>query len=221
MNEKSTMGISYLYENDFEDYQHLFAKHCPPPLCMPKGSLVYEKGVSTGWMYYVSSGMVKLFTSNYYGVERVLAFLKEGNIIGLDCFDSGNTAMISAQCVTDVWCTPFTRETLRQMMKESPDFAFNLTTYYAKVTRHLYFDAENQSISDLAIRLANFLFLYSTNSNSDIVEMTQQELASAMSCSRSSISRICDRFRQEGILRNYGKGLSIMDMKKLYEYCRF
>lgn len=221
VNEKSDIDASYLYENDFEDYRPLFIKYCPPPFPMPKGSLVYEKGVSKGWMYYLYGGIVKVFTSNYDGSERMLAYLKKDNIIGIDCFDPKSTAIVSAQCITDVWCTPFNCDTLQLMTNESPDFGFKLIAYYSKVMRQLCFDAENQSINELVTRMANFLYLYVINSVSDIVDMTQQDLASAISCSRSSVSRICDRFRQEGIVCSNGKGLRVSNLQKLKAYCRF
>lgn len=212
---------NYLYERDFEEYRELFSKYCPPPFFLAKDSFVYRKGFAGGWMYYLFDGQVRVFASNCDGSERSLAYLKKDNIIGIDCFDQRHTAVISAQCLTDILYTPFNQDTVQLIVAERPDFAFRMLGYYSKAIRHLCFDAENQSINNLETRMANFLYLYAHNNGSDIVDMSQQDLASAINCSRSSVSRICDKFRQEGIVCSNGKGLRILDIQRIQNYCCF
>lgn len=45
---------------------------------------------------------------------------------------------------------------MEALIRENPDFAVDLTRYYCKVMRQLCFDAENQSISSILIRLSSF-----------------------------------------------------------------
>ena len=153
------MATSYFYEDDFLPYLKLFERYCPPPLAMPRGSLICKKGFSHDWLYYLNSGMVKVYSNNYHGYERIVAYLNKNSIFGLDCLNPGSTSIVTIECITDVWVMPFKRETLHAMMAESLDFSYALVAYYCKVMRQLCFDAENQSISDTATRLANFLYL--------------------------------------------------------------
>lgn len=217
------MTTSLVYKDDFLPYHSLFSKHCPPPLSLSKGSIICKKGISSKWMYYLEDGMVKISAGNYTGSEKIFAYLKSNSIFGLDCFHPEMRSIVTIEAVTNVWVMPFTSETLRIMMAENKDFAYDLVAYYSKVMRQLCFDGENQSINDAAIRLANFLFLYISGNDSgkDNIDMTQQELASAISCSRSSISRICGKLKNEGIIKINGKGISIVDKKKLEGLCHF
>ena len=110
---------------------------------------------------------------------------------------------------------------LKAIMRKEPDFAYDLALYYAKVMRQLCFDAESQSINDAKIRFSNFLYLYITSNHSDTVPMSQQELSSATNCSRSSICRICNEFKNLGIIRTNGRGLTVLDQERLAAFCGF
>lgn len=128
-------------------------------------------------MYYLSQGLLKVYSSNSYGYDRVIAFLKDDNIFGLDCLDPDQPSVVTIECVTDSWVMPLQSEMLTGIMRESPDFACDLVAYYAKVMRQLCFDTENQSINDARVRLVNFLYLYAESSGDDRIAMSQQDLA--------------------------------------------
>lgn len=217
------MATSYFYEDDFLPYLKLFERYCPPPLAMPRGSLICKKGFSHDWLYYLNSGMVKVYSNNYHGYERIVAYLNKNSIFGLDCLNPGSTSIVTIECITDVWLMPFKRETLHAMMAESLDFSYALVAYYCKVMRQLCFDAENQSISDTATRLANFLYLCVSHRDEaqPRVDLTQQDVASAINCSRTSVSRLYGKWKEQGIIRIEGKGICILDPAALQRQCRF
>ena len=189
-------------------------------MLMPRGNQVCKKGVTKGWMYYLSQGLLKVYSSNSYGYDRVIAFLKDDNIFGLDCLDPDQPSVVTIECVTDSWVMPLQSEMLTGIMRESPDFACDLVAYYAKVMRQLCFDTENQSINDAKVRLVNFLYLYAESSGDDRIAMSQQDLAAAVNCSRSSIARICTQLKEAGLIRVHGRGLTVLDRERLKAFCR-
>ena len=213
-------AASYLFNADMAPYRELFLRHCPPPMLMPRGNRVCKKGVTKGWMYYLCHGLLKVYSSNSYGYDRVIAFLKDDNLFGLDCLDPGLPSIVTIECVTDSWVMPFQSEMLGRIMEEDPGFARALVAYYAKVMRQLCFDTENQSINDAKVRLGNFLYLYTQASGSGRVEMSQQDLAASVNCSRSSAARVCGQLKEEGIIRTQGRGLTVLDPERLRELCQ-
>ncbi len=221
MRAESKAMTSYLFHMDFVRYRQLFLTHCPPPMLMPKGNCICKKGVTQGWMYYLFQGTVKIYTCNSRGGERLLAFLGEDSICGLDCLDPGQPSIVTIECITDSWVTPFQPDMLKVIIQKAPDFSYDLMVYYAKVMRQLCFDAESQSINDAKIRLSNFLFLYVESNHSNTVPMSQQELSAATNCSRSSICRICNEFKALGIIRTNGRGLTVLDREQLKSFCGF
>ena len=213
-------AASYLFNADLMPYRDLFLRHCPPPMLMPRGNCVCKKGVTKGWMYYLCHGLLKVYSSNSYGYDRVIAFLKDDNLFGLDCLDPSQPSIVTIECVTDSWVMPFQSEMLAKIMGEDPCFARDLVAYYAKVMRQLCFDTENQSIHDAKVRLANFLYLYVQSNGSSRVDMSQQDLAAAVNCSRSSVARICNQLKEAGAIRTQGRGLTVLDPERLTEHCQ-
>ena len=104
------------------------------------------------------------------------------------------------------------------MVREDPSFAATLARYYCKVMRQLCFDAANQSINSVFLRLGNFL-LTNWDGGDNLVRLSQQELAYAVNCSRASISRACRVLKKEGIISMEGVGFRIVHLDKLRALC--
>lgn len=69
-------SASYLFNADMAPYRELFLRRCPPPMLMPRGNQVCKKGVTKGWMYYLSQGLLKVYSSNSYGYDRVICLFE-------------------------------------------------------------------------------------------------------------------------------------------------
>lgn len=212
--------ISYFFSGEFREYRSLFAAHCPPPMKMDKGMRICRHGETKGWMYYLCQGQAKVYVNNYQGNERMVAILGEDSIVGLDCFLSEKTSLMNIECMTDCWLMPVQSSTVEEFIRENSDFAVTLTRYYCKVMRQLCFDAENQSISSILVRLSNFLKTTWDDPLDNRVSLTQQELAAAVNCSRASIARICKLLKEEGVIAPEGVGFRLLDLTKLDEICR-
>lgn len=103
-------------------------------------------------------------------------------------------------------------------MRDDPSFAATLARYYCKVMRQLCFDAANQSINSVFLRLGNFL-LTNWDGGDNLVRLSQQELAYAVNSSRASISRACRLLKQEGIIATEGVGFRLLDREGLRRLC--
>ena len=215
------IATSYLFEGDFAPYRSLFEKYCPAPMQVSHGQRICKKGITKGWMYYLAKGTVKIYSNNFEGHERLVAYLKDDSLFGLDCFNPDKPSIVTIECVSDVWVMPFQKDILKRIMDEDKAFAYDLVEYYAKVLRQLCFDAENQSIGDASIRLANFLYLFIENQQDANVNISQQDLAAAINASRSSVARACAQLKNEGVIRTNGRGLTVISEEKLRARCRF
>ena len=77
--------ISFVLENEFNDYYKMFKQFCPPPLTVPKGTVLCTQGFTSDWMYYLIDGIAKVYITNHDGNERLIDFMKNHTIIGMDC----------------------------------------------------------------------------------------------------------------------------------------
>ena len=128
---------------------------------------------------------------------------------------------MTISCVTDCWLIPFQNSFVEELIRQEPDFAVTLTRYYSKVMRQLCFDAATQSIHSSFIRLAYFLLANWDSEENSLVRLSQQELAYAANCSRSSVARACKALKQEGVIATEGVGFRLVDRARLEELvCR-
>lgn len=208
-------GASCFFAGEFREYRDLFASRCPPPMKMLKGQCPCRRGVTSGWMYYLCSGMMKVYCVNPQGNDRIVAFLKDDTIFGLDCLEKEQTSVMTIECLTDCWIMPFQSDTLKEMVRENADLGLLVLSYYCKVTRQLCQDAENLSIHDVSVRLINFLLKNWRAEENAYVRLSQEDLASAISCSRSGVARVLKKLKDSGAIEMEGIGFRIVDPEKL------
>lgn len=179
------------FEGDFLPHRKAFQMRCPPAMRLDKGMQLCASGESKNWMYYLCKGKLRVYTGNSQGNERTVALLGPDSIAGLDCFLPEAPSLMTIACMTDCWLIPFQNSFLEELTRNDPKFAVTLTQYYCKVLRQLCYDAANQSIHSVFLRLANFLLVNWDETGEAQVRLSQQELAYAVNCSRASISRAC------------------------------
>ena len=220
-NERSSNAIRYYFEGDFLPYRQLFQSHCPPAMKLEKDMRVCVSGESRNWMYYLCKGSLRVYAANIQGNERTVALLGPDSIAGLDCLLPDQPSQMTIACVTDCWLIPFQNSFVEELIRQEPDFAVTLTRYYSKVMRQLCFDAATQSIHNSFIRLAYFLLANWDSEENSLVRLSQQELAYAANCSRSSVARACKALKQEGVIATEGVGFRLVDRARLEELvCR-
>ena len=132
--------------------------------------------------------------------------------------------MVTIEAVTPLRAVPLTLGELRRLGELSPQFSLDLALFVGDTLRLMCFDAENQSIWDVATRLANFLCLYMKSRDyrtNGLVAMSQENLASAVNASRVQVARVCARFRKAGIISTGRRSLRILDRKALQELSKF
>lgn len=212
--------VSYFFSGEFYSYRSLFEEFCPPPMKMEKGMRICRHGLTKNWMYYLCKGTLKVYVENLTGNERIVALLGEDTIAGIDCFLPDTASLMTIECTSDCWLMPFLNTTLEAMMRKSPEFSVELARYYCKVMRQLCFDATNQSIGSVFIRLANFLQANWDDKTNCRVLLSQQDLAAAVNCSRTSVARACKIMKEEGVISIEGIGFRILDFSNLETLCR-
>ena len=208
---------SYYFSGEFLAYRSMFEACCPPPMKVEKGTVICRQGISRDWMYFLCDGTMQVYTSNCEGKERIVAFLKSNTLMGLDCFEKNAVSLTSIVAITDCLVMPFQRNTLERFITENSAFAVTLVHYYSKIMRQLCFDAKNQSVNNILVRSANFLLNNWDDESNARIPLTQQSIADAVGCSRSSVARALKQLRQMGAISTQGVGLVMLDHTILEE----
>lgn len=213
---------SYWFEDDFADSRELFLKSCLPKKYFPKGYILSTQGVIPKYMFFLLDGMVKIYTNNHVGYQRILAYHRKNTLIALDSLLVEDPTVVTVESVTDVEVLLITPPSLKKLMMTHPELSFEIVKYFCRVLCLVSYDAENQSINDATTRLANFLYLYTQSQeykNEGAIYLTQENLASAINASRVHTSRICAKLSKQGIISTSWKKICILDLEKLVSLC--
>lgn len=214
-------SISYLINNNLSEYRDLFQKCCIQKFELPRNTILSRAGNPIPNMFFLLSGMVKVYTTNPSGYTRILGYHRKNTLIAMDGICEGVSAVVNIESVTNVTVLVVTWDIIKKMEQLNSKFINDFLKYYGTVLRLLCFDAETNSVCDASSRLATFLCLYKHNIKDEEMYMTQDELASAVNASRVQIARICADFRKQGLISNKRGKINILNYEKLSKISQY
>lgn len=214
------MPVSFILDGDLEHWRDLFLTHCAPPVSYKAGTVLSQCGKPSKQVYFLLDGLVKAYTSNASGYVRLLGYHKANTLCALDCLKQDVPAVITMEAVTPLKVIPLTLDEIEKMCALEPKLASDIMVYIADVLRLMCFDAESQSICDVATRLANFMCLYMQSNEYEekqCISMSQDNLASAVNASRIQVARILAQMRQTGCIQIERRRITILDIEALQQ----
>lgn len=200
----SEAPVNFILDGELAAHRGLVLENGAPPVCFSPGDFLSRSGEIPTRVYYLLEGMTKAYTSNASGFVRLLGYHRADTICVLDGLRGGEPCVVTIQAITPVRAVPLTPEDLRRLGGFSPEFAMDLALLVGDTLRLMCYDAENQSIGDVATRLKNFFRLYMASADyrrNRYIPMSQENLASAVNASRIQVARICSQLQKDGIIR--------------------
>lgn len=180
------------------------------------GQLIYLQDSTANSIYYLRSGRVKSFISSEDGTEKLLTVYQAGSLFGEASFFDELPRVSSAMTMTECEISVISRSQVWQALAENPELTQALLKYLARTVRMLSAHVDNMTFLQADQRIARFLLTLPC-SEDGTVRCTQDEIASAVSASRVTASRIVNRFSREGILRTGYGTIRILDRAALEE----
>ena len=186
------------------------------PVTFPKGSNAHNNTECSG-VFFIRSGCL-----------RVYIMSEEGKDITLYRLHSGSLCMLSASCVLqsvtfdvfidaeeDTECVVLNAAAFAEVAERNPEiniFALELT-----ISRFSDVMWVMQQILFMSVdkRLAIFLIDEANRLNTDVIELTHEQIARYMGSAREVVSRMLKYFANEGLVEVSRKGVKILDKKRL------
>lgn len=181
-----------------------FASGRPAVRC-PAGYLIYLQQTKATCFYYLKTGTVKSFIQSEDGGERVLNVYREGSLFGEASFFDELPRVSSAVAVTACELVPIDRELVQVEISQNPDLAMAMLKYLARTVRILSAHVDDMAFRPAPWRVARYL-LSLPASREGVLSCSQDEIASSVSASRVTVSRILRDFAKKGWLTTgYGR----------------
>lgn len=158
----------------------------------PRHTIIINEGDDSDSVYFIISGLVKVFLSDNDGNEVTMATLKSGDYFGEMALEPGfrSASVMSVETVSlaVVHMTAF-----RGFLRTHPDFVSALLGKLIRRVRLTNRSVKGLALLDVYGRLAQLLndLAEDVGGKRMITEpLTQQEMASRIGCSREMVSKI-------------------------------
>jgi CRP-like cAMP-binding protein len=190
------------------------------------GKLVFEKSAdraemvlledeSAADLYFVASGVVKVFKTSAEGKEQILAIVRPGESFNdVPIFDGGlNPA--SAQTMGPVLLYGIKKDDMKDILRDHPQIALNVIKVLAGRVRHLVSLVEDLSFKHVIGRVAKILFENVGSETGRGPRLTQQEMAAMAGTAREVVGRSLKALEEEGVIKVDHHRIIITDKKAL------
>jgi CRP/FNR family cyclic AMP-dependent transcriptional regulator len=194
---KSTLVMPDLPVQDAEDLmEHASIR------TFPRHAIIINEGDDTDSVYFIISGLVKVYLADDEGNEVSIGTLRAGEYFGEMALEPGSRSAsvvaLEATSLAVVRMADF-----RTFLRSHPDFVFSLIGKLIRRARVVTQNLKSLALLDVYGRLVQLLQqLAEDGENGRVITepLTQQELASRIGCSREMVSKILKDLTAGGYL---------------------
>ncbi|GAW93011.1 Crp/Fnr family transcriptional regulator [Calderihabitans maritimus] len=190
-----------------------------------KKMFIFMEGEPGDGLYFVKSGQVKISKILEDGREKILRFLKEGDIFAeVLLFDPGPFPA-TAEAVEDSEIGIIRNEDMEEFLLKNPEIMLKILRVMSKRLRQAQMQVRDLAFKDTYGRLAGMLLKlaeeYGEKSEEGTtikLSLSQQELANLIGSSRETVARILGDFRKRGAIVIKRQKITILDEEELQSW---
>jgi CRP/FNR family cyclic AMP-dependent transcriptional regulator len=184
---------------------------CAVVRSFPRHAIVINEGDDSDSVYFIISGLVKVFLADNDGNEVIMATLKAGEYFGEMALEPGFRSA-SVMALEPVSLAVVRMQEFRSFLRTHPDFVFALIGKLIRRARLVTRNLKGLALLDVYGRLTQLLndLVENIDGRRVIVEpLTQQEMASRIGCSREMVSKILKDLTAGGYVEITRKSIEI------------
>ena len=188
--------FSGLSSPELDSIKHLFSE-----LRAERGEIILLEGEPTDRLFFIATGVVKLFRVSAEGKEQTLELVRPGESINeVPVFDGGPNPT-SAQTMGPVLLYAIGRNELESILRDYPKVALNVVRVLASRIRHLVSLVEDLSFRHVIGRVAKILLEHAGDGARPGQRLTQQEMAAIAGTAREVVGRSLKTLEERGIIK--------------------
>jgi CRP-like cAMP-binding protein len=182
-----------------------------------RGEILLSEGEPSRLVFFVVSGVVKLFKTSPDGKEQIIYLVRPHESFNeLPLFGEG-LSLASAEAMTPVVYYALEKNDLRKLLAGHPKLAENVLQVLAQRLEQLISLVEDLSFRRVTSRVAKILLEYLSDQDSPPRRLTQQEMAAMAGTAREMIGRSLKLLEEEGKVRLDRHRIVIKDKEALRE----
>ncbi|HEY7343174.1 MAG TPA: Crp/Fnr family transcriptional regulator [Ktedonobacterales bacterium] len=186
-----------------------------------RGDIIILEGDRGGALYFVRSGLIKVFKSSPGGKEQVLRLIEAGRTFNdVPALDAGPNPASAAALEPSVVYTTGGAE-LRRLIAERPGVALATVQALAGALRHLVALVEDLSFRHVTARVAKILIEQDASAGASGASgkvahrLTQQEMAAMAGTAREMVGRALKELEATGAIRIQRGRITVVSRARL------
>ena len=186
-----------------------------------RNEVIFHRDDPAGHVYLIASGTVKVSVPEESGQEVVIALHRGGDVFGeISLFDEGpRSATVTA--MTETMTFALANHDFMDVLRGSPDAMRQLLALLATRIRRSTGHIEDLVFLDLPGRLAKLLIDQSELFGTNVVSLTQEDLASFVGATRVAVNRVLVDLERRGAVK-LGRGqVELVDNALLRKEIRY
>ena len=180
------------------------------------GEVFLLEGEWSNHVYFISSGMVKVYKTSIDCKEQILYTAGPGwplNDISIYCHIPN---FISVVAVQPTLLYKIKKEDLIDILTRYPRVSYNAAMIMAKKVYQSHCLIEDLSFRNVISRLANLLVKQSGHNTN--LYLKQTDLAAAIGSTREAVSKALHELDNKGVIKYDGRKIDILDNEGLLEF---
>lgn len=182
-----------------------------------RGEVILSEGEPARALYFLVSGVVKVFKTSAEGKEQILYLIRPGESFNDAPVFSGGANLASASAMGSVVLYGIKKSDMEAVLREHPRVALNIIRVLSQRVEHLVSLVEDLSFRHVTSRVAKILLEYAGDGSGRKPRLTQQEMAAMAGTAREMVGRSLKALEEEGLIRLERHRIIIADKEALKE----
>lgn len=179
-----------------------------------RGDILVFEGAPAEVLYFVISGVIKVFKTSADGKEQILRIIRPGDSFN-DVPVLGGVNLVSAAAMSDAVLNGIKKKELEAIAREYPQIALNIINVLSQRVQEMIELVEDLSFRNVSGRVAKILLEHVGNGDGENPRLTQQEMAAMIGTAREMVGRSFRTLEEEGVIRIERNRIVITDKETL------
>jgi CRP/FNR family cyclic AMP-dependent transcriptional regulator len=179
-----------------------------------RGDILALEGAPADVLYFVVTGVVKVFKTSADGKEQILHIIRPGDSFN-DVPVLGGVNLASAAAMSAAVLSGIQKKDLEVLAKEYPQIALNIVNVLSQRVQEMVELVEDLSFRNVNGRVAKILLEHVGNHDGETPRLTQQEMAAMIGTAREMVGRSFRILEEEGAIRMEHNRIVITDKAAL------
>lgn len=182
-----------------------------------RGEVLLHEGESSGAVYFVVHGTVKLYKTSAEGKEQIIYIAGPGESFNDAAVIDDGANLTSVQALESVLLYGIRKLEFDDILKNNSQISLNAIKVFASHERQLVSVIEDLSFKHVIGRVANILLKYAGDGAGPKPRLTQQEMAAIAGTVREVVGRSLKMLEADGIIRLDRNRIVISNKKALQD----